>query len=171
MNANLTPGGRAALTCGSLAMVLALSLQPAAFAQPQAGSNTAYNSMAAAIVQDHIFLRPGETILVRMGYSGLRLVPRFVAEGEEATEGDPWRNQVRLTFLPDGGPPVLRVENNSDSRLHFTATYRDKVGNKVVPETCPAYRGVTDLHTPPRAIRVEIQDFSWGGHVRSGQEC
>ena len=154
----------AALALG--AMIVSL---PAALAQPQGGG--ASNSMAAAVVQDHIFLRPGETILVRMGYSGVRLAPRFVAQGEEATAGDPWRNQVRLTFLPAGGPPVLRVENNSDSRLHFTTTYRDNVGNKVTPETCPAYRGVTDLHTPPRAVRVEIQDFSWGGHVRSGQEC
>ncbi len=158
-----------AIAGAALALGTMLISLPAAFAQPQDGG--ASNSMAAAVVQDHIFLRPGETILVRMGYSGGHLVPRFVAQGDEATEGDPWRNQVRLTFLPMGGPPVLRVENNSDSRLHFTATYRDNVGNKVTPETCPAYRGVTDLHTPPRAVRVEIEDFAWGGHERRGQEC
>ena len=53
----------AALALG--AMIVSL---PAALAQPQGGG--ASNSMAAAVVQDHIFLRPGETILVRMGYSG-----------------------------------------------------------------------------------------------------
>ncbi len=168
MNANR--GTLNGLAASGAALVLGFALAGAALAQSQS-ANTANNSMAAAIVQDHIFLRSGDTILVRMGYSGLRLVPRFVAQGEEATEGDPWKNQVRITFMPPGGPPVLRVENNSDARLSFTATYRDNVGNKVVPESCPAYRGVTDLHTPPRAIRVEIQDFSWGGHERRGQEC
>ena len=152
---------------------LALLLSSAAFAaaaQPQ-GGNVAPNSMGAAITGDHIFLRPGEVILVRMAYSGGTLVPRFVAEGPDAGQGEPDRNQVRFTFLPAGGPPVLRVENHTGERISFRAAYKDNVGNTRTPESCPAYRGVTDLPIPPRSIRVEIDDFSWGGHVRSGQEC
>ena len=152
---------------------LAVLLGSAAFAvhaQPQ-GDNLANNAMAAAIVNDHILLRPGQTVLVRLAYDGGTLVPRFVAEGEDAAAGDPVRNQVRFTFMPPGGPPVLRIENHSGDRLSFRAAFKDNVGNTTTPESCPAYRGVTDQRIPARAIRVEIDKFSWGGHVRSGQEC
>ena len=156
---------------------LALLLQAAAFcayAQPgapqEAGANLAPNGRAASIFQDHILLRPGETILVRLAGDDFRIVPRFVAQGEEARPGDPSHNQVRFTFMPDGSP-VLRVENNWGARLSFRAAYKDNVGNTTTPESCPAYRGITDLRVPPRAIRVEIDQFRWGGHERSGQEC
>ena len=100
-------------------VLLPLSFALAAQAQPQPqgpGSNAANNSMAAAIYQDHILLRPGDT-------------------------------------------------------LSFRAVYRDNVGNTTTPESCPAYKGITDQHVPPRAVRLELDKFSWGGHIRSGQEC
>ena len=154
---------------------LALLLQGAAVAQPNAtgglGAENSSNAMAAAIFGDHILLRPGQTILVRLGDRYGRITPRFVAEGEAAQEGGPDPNQVRFTFMPEGGPPVLRVENHAEARLSFKSTYRDGVGNQTTPESCPAFRGVTDMDVPPRAVRVEIQDFRWGGHERYGQEC
>jgi len=156
-------------------LALAASLQLAQ-ASPGPGpgpdvSESGANSMAGSIYEDHIILRAGETILVRLSDRGGRLVPRFVAEGEEAREGLPSPNQVRFTFLPRGGPPVLAVENHADWRLNFKTTFRDAVGNVKTPETCPAYRGVTDLKVPVRSVRVEIFDFRWGGHERRGQEC
>ncbi|MEI9965012.1 MAG: hypothetical protein WDM92_10170 [Caulobacteraceae bacterium] len=151
----------------ALAAVLQLAQAQGYGPPPETGAN----SLAGSIFQDHILLREGETILVRLDDSGGHLVPRFVAEGDEAREGDPSRNQVRFTFLPRGGPPVLEVENHSADRLSFTTTYRDSLGNQRTPESCPAYRGVTDLKIPPRAVRVEIYDLRWGGHERRGQEC